>query len=206
MNFARVLSAWALLLLLGSCSHARETSFSDSATLAGHPAPRVPQVPAPATVERLTSSDTVSLHYKKLQQFLPAELAGFVPDGEPRGEFVSLGGVSYSTCEQRYRRGGQQLKVLLVDYNGAKPLYASATALMGNSISQEDDVQLMQGCDLGLPGVLGYETLQKKEHRALVALGVGNRFFVSVESTRQQNTQLVKYVAQLLDLKRLAAL
>ena len=52
----------------------------------------------------------------------------------------------------------------------------------------------------------GYETVQKLERRAAVALGVGERFFVSVESTGQEDTRLVKAVARTLDLKGLAAL
>ncbi|GAB3830774.1 hypothetical protein GCM10028821_19640 [Hymenobacter jeollabukensis] len=151
-------------------------------------------------------SDTISLHYETLQRFLPEHVAGFVREGSPQGESVQLGGISYSTCEQHYRKGNQRLKVQLVDYNGAQALYAGATALMSTDIWQESDEQLMRGCDLGLPGVRGYETVQKLERRAAVALGVGDRFFVSVESTGQEDTRLVKAVARTLDLRGLAAL
>jgi hypothetical protein len=144
--------------------------------------------------------------YKELEHYLPASIAGFEAVGEPKGESVSMNGVGYSTCEQRYAKGGQHLKVQLMDYNGANALYAGATAMMSAGFSQENDEQLMRGCDLGVANVRGWETLQKKERRASVALGVGDRFFVAVESDGQDDTDFVKQVARDIDLNALAKL
>ena len=205
MTAPRLLAGCLLPLLLGACSHMHNPSES----LAPVPSP-VRAVPmagrlTPPTARALRG-DTTSLHYELLQHYLPQQVAGFVREGRPLGESVQMGGISYSTCEQYYRRGQQRLKVQLVDYNGAHALYAGATALMSADIWQEDDQELMRGCDLGLPGVRGYETVQKLERRAAVALGIGDRFFVSVESTGQEDTRLVKAVARTLDLRGLAAL
>ncbi|KUG08227.1 hypothetical protein [Solirubrum puertoriconensis] len=210
MNALRTLASSALLLaLLMSCGQTHRTPDPLAAvTTTEEATEQLEQHLVDAELryqERASRGDTLSLHYKELQLFLPGEVAGFVREGEPQGESVNMGSVSYSTCEQRYRRGNQHLKVQLVDYNGANALYAGATALMGLG-SQENDEQLMQSCDLGMPGVRGYETLQKKEHHATVALGVGDRFFVSVESTQQQDTRLVKEIARQLNLTRLAEL
>lgn len=200
MTTLRLLVGCSLLLLAGACSHLPSTSESPG-TAPG----LVARVPFP-TATRPPRADTVSLSCETLQHFLPEQVAGFVREGRPLGEAVRIGGSSYSTCEQRYRRGQQQLKVQLVDYQGARALYAGATALMSTSSWQENDEELIRGCDLGVPGVRGYETVQKQEHRAAVALGVGDRFFVSVESTGQADTRLVKAVARTLDLRGLAAL
>lgn len=207
MNAPRLLASCVLLSLLGACGHAPNAPDPVAAALSESVAAgaqtRLPVRPAAVQAQ---PADTVSLHYEVLQQFLPTQVAGFSREGQPQGESVQLGGISYSTCEQHYRKGAQRLKVQLVDYNGAQALYAGATALMSADIWQESDEQLMRGCDLGLPGVRGYETVQKLERRAAVALGVGGRFFVSVESTGQEDTRLVKSVARTLDLRGLAAL
>ncbi|UYZ57792.1 hypothetical protein [Hymenobacter latericus] len=208
MNAPRTFAGNALLLaLLVSCGQGHQSQAPPEAA-AEHPTEQLEQQLVDAELryqERASRGDTLSMRHQELQRFLPLEVAGFVREGEPQGASVNMGSVRYSTCEQRYRKGNQQLKVQLVDYNGANALYAGATALMGLG-SQESDEQLMQSCDLGLPGVRGYETLQKQEHRAAVALGVGDRFFVSVESTQQPDTKLVKEVARQLNLTRLASL
>lgn len=155
---------------------------------------------------RVERGDTVSLNYKDLQRYLPGSIDGFLPVGKPEGESINMGGISYSTCEQTYEKGNQHLKVQLVDYNGANALYAGATAMMSAGFSQENDEELMRGCDLGVANVKGWETLQKKDHKASVALGVGDRFFVAVESDNQQDTEFVKQVARNMDLQALAKL
>ncbi|RTQ49560.1 hypothetical protein EJV47_12100 [Hymenobacter gummosus] len=206
MQAPRLFTGWVFLLvaLLGC----RQVPNTGAASAPG-PVPSLPAASSPevlARAARAQRGDTVSLPYAELQKFLPPRIEGFVREGQPQGESVQMGGISYSTCEQRYRRGQQHLKVQVVDYNGAQALFAGATALMNDNIWQESDEQLMRGCNLGLPGVRGYETMQKMEHRAAVALGVGDRFFVSVESTGQDDTRLVKAVAQTLDLHALATL
>lgn len=210
MLFPRIFPALVLFsVLLNSCSQQQEARGTSQPGVTTEPVASGLEVADSVAAKqrtRISRGDTVSLHYRELAKFLPARVAGFERGGEPRGESVNLGGVSYSTCEQYYRKGHLRLKVQLVDYNGAPALYAGATALMSSGISQESDEQLMQGCDIGVPRVRGYETLQKKESRAAVALGVGDRFFVSVESSGQHDTRLVKKVARKLDLKRLMAL
>jgi hypothetical protein len=155
---------------------------------------------------QVAHGDTVSLPYQELARFLPARLAGFEAVGEPKGESVSLHGISYSTCERHYRHGSQRLKVRLVDYNGANALYTGTTAMLSAGFAQEDEAQLMRSFDLGVGNIRGWETLQKKERKASVALGVGDRFFVAVESDGQSNTDFVKQVARTIDLNALAQL
>ncbi|AYA37477.1 hypothetical protein D3Y59_10720 [Hymenobacter oligotrophus] len=206
MNVLRPLAGIAALLALMGCGQVHRPEAPADASLNAAQQPAQQLVEAERRYQlRAMRGDTLSLHHQELQRFLPPVVAGFVHEGKPQGESVDLGSVRYSTCEQRYRKGNQQLKVQLVDYNGANALYVGATALMDLG-SQESDEQLMQSCDLGLPDVRGYATLQKKEHRATVALGVGDRFFVSVESTQQHDTRLVKEVARQLNLARLAGL
>ncbi|WP_400193365.1 hypothetical protein [Hymenobacter sp. B81] len=201
---SRLFPGGLLMLLLSSCAQAPDSRATVEATAVASAIAELPLDAARSS--RRSLADTLSLPYGELAKFLPETVGQFVRDGVPQGESVNIGGVSYSTCEQYYRCGKQRLKVQLVDYNGANALYAGATAMMAAGFSQENDEHLMRGCDLGIPNVQGYETLQKKERRASVALGVGDRFFVSVELDQQHNTDLVRDVAKTMDLQTLAKL
>jgi hypothetical protein len=155
---------------------------------------------------RAAQADTVSLSYQELAHYLPASLAGFTAVSEPKGASVNLNGVSYATCERRYSKDGQHLKVQLIGYNGANALYAGATAMMAAGFAQKNDEPLIQDCKLGLSSIRDWETWQKKDHKASVAWGVGDRFLVAVELDGQCTTDFVKQVACDIDLSALARL
>ena len=208
--YKRHLTGWVCsALLLANCSQMHQASETARITSATRVSDQLEQTLARAEqkgAERAARGDTLSLPYQELRKYLPEEIAGFVREGSPKGESVDMGGVSFSTCEQVYRKGNQRLQVQLVDYNGADALYAGATVMMTAGFSQENDEQLMRGCDLGIPNVRGYETLQKKEGLASVALGVGDRFFLSLELDQQHSTDAVRTVAKAIDLKTLSQL
>ena len=210
MNNFSTLLILAEIVMLASCGQLDEARNTYSAVATSARAAKNVGAALEAAEKkragRAERGDTVSLSYKDLQRYLPGSIAGFMPVGEPKGESVNMSGISYSSCEQTYKNGDQHLKVQLIDYNGANALYAGATAMMSAGFSQENDEELMRGCDLGIANVRGWETLQKKEHKASVALGVGDRFFVAVESDGQDNTDFVKQVARDIDLNALAKL
>lgn len=162
------------------------------------------------TDARRAKGDTLAIPYKDLQAYLPATVAGYQKAGEPQGSMMNMPGMSYSTCAQEYRAGTDEnpknLKVTIVDYNGAAAMYAGATTVLGSGFSMEDDQQRIQSLDLGLKSVKALETYQKQDHRATITAGVADRFFVSVEADQQEDSELVKQVVQQLDLKKLAAL
>ena len=207
MNHVSILLVCAELALLAACGQVEEARNQYKAARSGVRAARNLATSEEAQQKRAVrarSGGTLSMPCKKLGHYLPTSIAGFEAVGEPKGEPVSRSGVSYSACERRCTEGAQHLKGQLMDYNGANTLYAGATVMLSAGFSQKKDGQLMRGCSLGVANVRGWETLQKKEPRASVALGVGDRFFVTVESDEQDDTDFMKQVARDIDLNALA--
>lgn len=156
--------------------------------------------------ERIKKGDTLAMNYKELQVYLPAEISGYTKEGEPTGSTMNMTGMSYSVGEQTYSNGDNYIKVNIMDYNGAYGMYAGAVAIYGAGFSMEDDEQKMQGIDLGMEDVKGWEVLMKKENRASLVVGIGERFLVSIEANNQKDTEKVKSVVKSLQLDKLAKL
>lgn len=48
--------------------------------------------------ERKAKGDTISMPYTDLQKLLPSNIAGYIKDGDPKGESMNMVGMSYSTA------------------------------------------------------------------------------------------------------------
>lgn len=205
-----------ILVLTTGCEKVQEARNQANAVAAAGKATssmnEVMQEAADKNAARRERGDTLAVPYKQLQAYLPTSISGYEKAGDPQGQTMNMTGMSYSTCSQEYRAGGAEsdnpktVKVTIVDYNGAAAMYAGATAALGAGFSMEDEQQRMQGVDLGVKGVRAMETYQKQDHRASLTAGVSDRFFVTVEAEQQDDTELVKRVAQSLELSKLAEL
>lgn len=155
---------------------------------------------------RRQKGDTLAIAYKDLQKYLPESISGYTAE-EPKGQTVSMQGVSYSTATRRYTQGEKDIEVSLTDYNSAYGIMASATVFMSLGISVDDDEQTTKGYDAGIAGVKGYEELQKKSKNAKITLSVGDRFLLVVSATGgQENTEFVKSIAKSIKLGDLAVM
>jgi hypothetical protein len=155
---------------------------------------------------RRAKGDTLALPYAELQQLLPESVEGYVRDGEPEGQSMNMVGASYSTASQTYKKGEETLKLTIVDYNNAYGLYGMATAFLAAGYSSENADEKIGGVDLGVAEAKGWEVLRKKEKKATLSVGVGERFFITVEAENQADSDQLKAVVKQLDLARLAQL
>ncbi|MBX7241284.1 MAG: hypothetical protein K1X92_05990 [Bacteroidia bacterium] len=147
--------------------------------------------------ERRQRGDTVAMHYDKLKTYLPTDLQGYTPDGEPKGEMVKNAGMSFSTITQNYKKGESTMKVTLHDYNGVGMLYTAAFGMFGvGGLEVENDQEIMKGWDPKMGEVKGFEKYQKKQKDANVVLGTAERFVLIVDASGQENTDAVKSVAK----------
>lgn len=206
-SFSLPLCAAACLLAFTGCEQAQEAKNAYSAIATTTKAAKEMANNMEATQSRLEErkkhGDTLALNYKELQKYLPASPAGYTADGGPEGQSTNMANMHMSTASQKYKKGDQTLNVSLIDYNSAAPLFAGATAMMNTGMEMEDDNQLMRGIKLDKAGVKGMETLEKKNHKASVTLAIGDRFLATVEASGQDNTDLVKSVAEGLSLDEL---
>ncbi|MFC0184220.1 hypothetical protein SAMN04515674_102250 [Pseudarcicella hirudinis] len=154
--------------------------------------------------DRRSKGDTIALPYAELQKYLPASVSGYTKDGDPEGESMNMTGASYSTASQKFKKGDDDLKVTIVDYNAAYALFGMATAMMQTGFSVDNADEKLGGVEL--KAGKGWEDFKKKEKRASVVVTINERFLVTVEASNQTSTDLVKDVANSLDLKKLADL
>ncbi|MFN6943771.1 MAG: hypothetical protein ACK4ND_02415 [Cytophagaceae bacterium] len=156
--------------------------------------------------ERRAKGDTLAMNYKELQKFLPSEIKGYTGEGEIEGNSVNMEGMSYSSVEHNYKKGDSYLNISLVDYNSAHDLYSGLTAMWATGMSIEDNNQIANGTSLKNGTLKGWEVYHKEEKRAELMLGVVGRFFLSISLDQQDNTDLIKEIAESLDLSELEKL
>ncbi len=198
----------ALVGSLTACEQAQEaknaySALSTTAKASQHMAENMKAAEVRQT-DRVKRGDTLAINYKELEKRLPATLAGYTVVGEPEGQSMQMSGMHYSSAKQKYRKDDQSMTVTILDYNGAASMFTAATMMMNTGLEIENDDQIMRGTDLGIAGVKAYETFGKKDHQATLMTSVADRFFVTVEATGQQDTNLVKDVAKSLNLAELA--
>jgi hypothetical protein len=154
---------------------------------------------------RQAKGDTMALPYKDLEAYLP-DISGYTKDGEPKGSQMSMPGMgSYSQAEQRYKNGEKEIKVEIVDYNGASQLFSGATALYKMGYATEDDTKKEAATDLGIKDISAYETIYKKEQRGQIAVIAGDRFMIQIESNGSNDPDLLHTVAKSMKLSDLAS-
>ncbi len=154
--------------------------------------------------ERRAKGDTLAMPYADLQKYLPV-IDGYKM-GEPDGGSINMSGMSYSSAEGKYTNDkGDRVKVTIMDYNQAYSMYTAATAMWAMGMSIDTPEEKANGFKLD-DKIGGWEVFKKKSKEANVTLGVGERFWVSVEADKQENTEWVKSIAKSIDLGKLSAM
>ena len=147
------------------------------------------------------AQDQEAIPYKELQKFVPTSLAGFSEDGDADGSTMSMNGMSFSTAERHYKKGGQDLNVTIVDYHGAATMYSSAAMAWGMNMQFEDEESKMETFNDGdFHGVI---EVQKKEQQTRLIGGYKNRYFVEIDLNGASNKQAVLDILKALNISRL---
>jgi len=144
--------------------------------------------------KRRESGDTLALPYQDLQKFLPESINGYSKD-EPNGATMNMSGMSYSSVGCNYKKDdGNYIRVNLVDYNAAFNLYTAATAMWTAGLKIDTPEEKTSGFKVD-DNISGWESYKKKSNDVSVVVGVGNRFLITVEANKQENTDFVKEIA-----------
>jgi methionine synthase II (cobalamin-independent) len=155
--------------------------------------------------ERRAKGDTISIPYADLQKLLPASISGYTKDGDPKGESISMVGMSYSTASQVYKNGDAEITVNIMDYNASYAAFGAATAMFATGFSVDNAEEHLGAVDLGISGVKAWEDVKKKEKRSTIMAGVNDRFLVSVEG-RNVDVDVVKEAVKAVGLEKLAGM
>ncbi len=155
--------------------------------------------------ERKAKGDTLAIHYKELQAFLPASINGYTSE-EPSGESINMAGASYSTAKRRYTSAnGGEVEVEILDYNQNPGLYELVTAMWAMGFSTDNDNESTKTFDPKLPYSAGIEHLYKKDKRSELTYAIGGRFVINVKANNQTSNDFTKSVANSMRLNDLSA-
>jgi len=155
--------------------------------------------------ERRAKGDTLAMPYADLQKFLPASLDGYKADPMD-GASVNMGKMSYSTANIKFKKdNGDWVKVAIIDYNQAYQMYTTAAAVWGMGMSIDSPQEKANSLKLDNTAG-GWESYKKNTKDASLALGVGSRFYVTVEANNQADVQNIESIAKSVDLAKLNTL
>jgi hypothetical protein len=153
-------------------------------------------------MERKIKGDTLAINYKDLQKYLPEEINGYTVVNIPEGESVDIPGMSFSLAEKVYKKGESELTISLYDYNGAYDMYEGATSLFTSGLPVKNENETAHGM-LVKKNIKGWESFKKKDKRAELMLGIAERFYLNIKADKQDGTDVIKNVANKLNLDAL---
>ncbi len=158
--------------------------------------------------ERKKKGDTLSLPFKKLEEFIPASIIGYKSE-DPAGQNMNMQGLSYSESSRKYVKenaGGvaEDIEIKLVDYNATQDLFSAAFFWMSTNFSREDGNGYERTIDIGVKEVPGFEKYTKSSKTAELTFAVGYRFILTIRAENQANTDFTKSIARSMKLADLA--
>ncbi len=156
--------------------------------------------------KRRERGDTTAMHYKKLQEFLPQSLAGYVGPNLS-GESMNMGRFSMSNASAEFTKetdnGKSRINIKLVDYNENYGMLAGMTTWL-DGYSRENDKGYERTFDCGIKDAFAMEKYKNDRERAELTYYVGYRFLLTITGTKQKDTQLLKKVANKMPLKKMS--
>lgn len=154
-------------------------------------------------ISNLIMAQETAMNYKDLQAYLPTTISGYEA-GELDGQSMNMSGMSFSIAEIEFsKENGDYVKITLMDYSAAIGLYQAATAMWSMGMSFEDDESIAKSVQWE-DNIVGWEEYRKIDKEAKLALGIGDRFFLSIEASEQTDMTLVNSIAKKIDLTSLS--
>ena len=141
-----------------------------------------------------------ALHHSELQKYLPSSVAGYAAEGDPEGVTMEMNDMSYSQAQREYRKGNNELNIILVDYREAAAMYMQSTAMWQGNISVEDDHTKSGTTQVN--GYNGWEVYDKDEGSSQLVLGINDRYLVTL-SADKMSLESIKSIASSLKLNGL---
>jgi hypothetical protein len=141
------------------------------------------------------------VNWRKLSPFL-IDLKGWEARGEIDGSTVNTGTFKMSQVERDYVRNGQKLEIQIIDGGYVPMVYAGFKAMSQFEIDTSDEYVKKTK----IKGFIAIENYHFKRKKATIMILVADRFMVQLEAREMKDTSELKAIAQLLDLKALAAL
>jgi hypothetical protein len=139
------------------------------------------------------------VNFKELLPFVDLNIPGWTMEGKPCGATLQQGKVMVSEARVSFRAGDQTLEVIIMDFQGKTIPFLTGQQLQIESA--EETVRFTE--------VLGFkasETFRHQDKQGELNISVADRFWVKIDGEGIENLEVLKKVAQQMDLKKLATL
>lgn len=147
-----------------------------------------------------------NLHYNELKKYIP-EIAGYEKKEEAKGQMIQMSGFAYAQIGQQYvSESGKKANVTIIDYHTAYSLFKVATAFMNTGFFMENDDELIQKVDLGIPNIIALENIRKKKESTTLTIAAGERFLITIQLEDEANAEETRTIAQQIPLTEMLAL
>jgi hypothetical protein len=153
---------------------------------------------------RFKKGDTLAIQPQKLKDYLPTKILGFQTEGHLIDNPSNFSGKAFSSVEQGYIKGNQHLRITITDHNGkTAPDYADMLAIWRETIFQDSRREYSAGV-LIQKNIKSWAYFHKRKRRAELTLLVSDRITVSIMADNQANTELLREIAEQMDLQILS--
>lgn len=139
------------------------------------------------------------VNFKELLPFVDIKIPGWIMEGKPSGNTLKQGDVMVSEVRVSFKASEQTLEIVIMDFLG-KPL----PFLTGQQLEMEGTEETVRITEV--QGFKALETFRPHEKQGELNISVADRFWVKLDGEGIDNLEVLKKIAQQMDLKRLATL
>ena len=140
------------------------------------------------------------VHFKELMPFVDLKISGWQMDGKPSGTTLKQGNVSISEARATYRAEDRTLEIVVMDFLGKSIPFLG----MGQQMEMETNGEQVRTTTV--QDFKALETFRKQDKQGELNLSVADRFWVKIDGDGIDNPEVLRAVAEQMDLKKLATL
>jgi hypothetical protein len=140
------------------------------------------------------------VNFKELLPFVDLKLPGWQPDGKPGGTTMKQGNMSISEARATYRSGDKTLELVVMDFWGKSIPFLA----MGQHLEMETNDEQVRTTTV--QDFKALETFRKQDRQGELNISVADRFWVKLDGDGIDSPEVLKTVAQQMDLKKLAGM
>jgi hypothetical protein len=126
-------------------------------------------------------------------------IPGWTMEGKPSGATLKQGQVMVSEARVSFRAGDRTMEVIIMDFLGK-----TIPFLTGQQLQMETSEETV--CTTEVQGFKAFETFRHQDRQGELNISVADRFWVKIDADGIDNLEVLKKVAQQIDLKKLATL
>lgn len=134
------------------------------------------------------------LQKKELELFLPDFIDGYSTGLINGMSNMTIDEMTYSAVDVLYEKEGGKIDLSITDYVFAEKLYSNELDIFKGEIISDN--HYIKKLIFNNSNIFGWEMFSKDTKTAHVALFIGDRFFVSINISNQENTNLALSIAQ----------